>query len=95
MALSLKPLPLNNVEQISTAPELLGTISNKRANELFREKYPEGTIYAKGKFGGVSSSKYAVVFEKGGRVYSYYEPNYTALLVRLGVIPETIYPHYH
>lgn len=63
-------------------------MTNKRANEIFREKYPEGTIFKKGEMGGTSSCKYAVVFKDHGKVYDYFQPNYSALLLRLGCITE-------
>lgn len=63
-------------------------MTNKKANEIFRKKYPEGTIFKKGEMGGTSSCKYAVTFQDHGKVYDYFQPNYSALLLRLGCITE-------
>ena len=63
-------------------------MTNKRANELFKRKYPNGRIYKKGEMGGTSNCKYAVTFDEHSKVYDYFQPNYSALLLRLGCITE-------
>lgn len=65
-------------------------MTNKEANRIFRQKYPTGTIFSKGKFGGVSGCKYAVEFTEHGKIYSFFEPNYTSLLVRLGCMEDPL-----
>ena len=57
-------------------------MTEKRANEIFRTKYPEGEIVRK----NASSAgwKYFVVFKHGGKVYEYGCTSYQELLGRFG-----------
>lgn len=57
-------------------------MTEKRANEIFRTKYPEGEIVRK----NASSAgwKYFVVFKHGGKVYEYGCTSYQQLLGRFG-----------
>lgn len=57
-------------------------MTEARANEIFRTKYPEGEIVRK----NASSAgwKYFVVFKHGGKVYEYGCTSYQQLLGRFG-----------
>ncbi len=57
-------------------------MTEKKANEIFRSKYPEGEIVRKN--ASSAGSKYFVVFSKGGKVYYYNAQSYQELLGRLG-----------
>lgn len=64
-------------------------MTEARANEIFRTKYPNGEIVRK----NASSTgwKYYVVFNRGGKVYYYGCSSYAELLNRLGF--EIVYKH--
>lgn len=57
-------------------------MTEARANEIFKTKYPAGRI---GRPNSTSEgSRYFVVFEEGGRVYGYRCSSYAELLQRFG-----------
>lgn len=64
-------------------------MTEARANEIFRTKYPEGEITRK----NASSAgwKYFVVFNKGGKAYYYGCTSYAELLNRFGF--KIVYKH--
>lgn len=66
-------------------------MTNERANEIFRTKYPEGRIFMRGKFGGTGSGALAVEFRDGGKVYDYQGQSYAEVLRRFGF--NVIYKH--
>lgn len=57
-------------------------MTEKKANEIFRTKYPEGEIVRR--FASSAGSKYFVVFKEGGKVYEYACTSYQQLLERFG-----------
>lgn len=57
-------------------------MTETRANEIFRTKYPTGTIVRK--YASSAGYKYFVVFKEGGKVYYYDRPSYAQLLNSLG-----------
>ena len=59
-------------------------MTNTKANEILRTKYPTATIYKKNAFHGVSSSAFSVTFTDGGKVYNYSAQNYGEVLQKLG-----------
>lgn len=59
-------------------------MTEKRANEILRTKYPEATIFRRNSMGGTSSSRLAVTFKEGGKVYDYYASSYQEVLGKLG-----------
>lgn len=59
-------------------------MTNKKANEYFRTKYPEGYIAQPNK-SSAPKGKYFVVFNPQGKVYYYSAPNYDSLLGKLGI----------
>jgi len=56
----------------------------KQANNIFQTKYPDGEIIQRGCMGGASKVSTSVIYQKGGKVYSYNVQNYVELLNRLG-----------
>lgn len=64
-------------------------MTEKKANEIFRSKYPEGEICRKNSTS--AGSKYWVTFNKGGKVYYYSSTSYSELLGRFGF--KVIYKH--
>lgn len=56
----------------------------KQANDIFKMKHPGGEIIQRGCMGGVSKSSTSVIYNKGGKVYSYNVSNYVELLNRIG-----------
>ena len=53
--------------------------------QIFKLKYPQGSVVAHGKFGGTErNKKVAVVFEEGGKVYEYYGA-YEDILNKIGI----------
>lgn len=56
----------------------------KQANDIFRTKYPEGEIIQRGCMGGASKVATSVIYQEGGKVYSFNVQNYVELLQRLG-----------
>ena len=64
-------------------------MTEARANEIFRTKYPEGEITRK--HASSAGWKYFVVFNKGGKAYYYGCTSYAELLNRLGF--EVVYTH--
>ena len=59
-------------------------MTNTKANEILRTKYPTATIYKKNTFHGVFSSAFSVTFTDGGKVYNYNASNYGEVLQKLG-----------
>lgn len=57
-------------------------MTEKKANEIFRSKYPDGEILRP--YSTSEGYKYWVVFNKSGKVYGYAVQNYVQLLIRLG-----------
>jgi hypothetical protein len=57
-------------------------MTEARANEIFRTKYPTGEIVRKN--ASSAGYRYYVVFKEGGRVYYYDRPSYAQLLNSLG-----------
>ena len=49
-----------------------------------KQKYSEGEIIQRGCMGGASKVSTSVIYQKGGKVYSYNVQNYVELLNRLG-----------
>ena len=64
-------------------------MTESRANEIFRSKYPEGEICRK--HSTSAESKYWVTFEPNGKVYYYSCTSYAQLLSRFGF--EVVYTH--
>ena len=59
-------------------------MTEKRANEILRTKYPEATIFKRNSMGGTSSSRLAVTFQPNGKVYDYSGSSYQQVLEKLG-----------
>lgn len=59
-------------------------MTENKANEIFRTKYPNGKIFKRNSMGGTSSSTLAVIFNPNGKVYSYQSSSYAQLLSRFG-----------
>lgn len=59
-------------------------MTNERANEILKTKYPEAEIYAPGTMGGVPNGRIALTFDPNGKVYSYVAQNYAQVLNKLG-----------
>lgn len=60
-------------------------MTEKRANEILRTKYPEATITKGQYYGGSCSGRIVVVFQPGGKVYQYHGcSTYQQILERLG-----------
>lgn len=59
-------------------------MTEKKANELLRTKYPEAEIVRQGR-SSAPKGKYFVTFQPLGKVYYYSAPNYSALLGKLGI----------
>ena len=57
-------------------------MTEERANEIFRTKYPDGEIVRK--HASSAGYKFFVVFKEGGRAYHYDRPSYAQLLNSLG-----------
>lgn len=57
-------------------------MTEKKANEIFKTKYPEGEIVRKN--ASSAGSRYFVVFKEGGKVYYYNAQSYQELLGRFG-----------
>ena len=53
-------------------------MTEERANEIFKTKYPEGEI--RRKYSTSAGNKYWVTFNPNGRVYSYSATSYAELL---------------
>lgn len=64
-------------------------MTEKRANEILRTKYPEAGIVKN--MGGVATSRISVIFTPGGKVYSYLASSYQQVLEKLGF--EILYKH--
>ena len=64
-------------------------MTEKRANEILRTKYPEAEIVKN--MGGVATSRISVIFTPGGKVYSYLVSSYQQVLEKLGF--EILYKH--
>lgn len=64
-------------------------MTEKRANEILRTKYPETEIVKN--MGGVATSRISVIFTPGGKVYSYLASSYQQVLEKLGF--EILYKH--
>ena len=64
-------------------------MTEKRANEILRTKYPEAEIVKN--MGGVATSRISVIFTLGGKVYSYLVSSYQQVLEKLGF--ESLYKH--
>ena len=59
-------------------------MTEKKANEILRTKYPEATIHNGKRFGGSNSCHMVVTFEPCGKCYSYYASTYQEVLEKLG-----------
>lgn len=60
-------------------------MTEKRANEILRTKYPEAELVKGQYFGGSCSGRVCVVFHPGGKVYDYRGcSTYQQILGRLG-----------
>lgn len=59
-------------------------MTENKANEIFRTKYPTGQIFRRDTFGSATKGQLAVMFEEGGKVYKYNATNYVVLLQKLG-----------
>ena len=57
-------------------------MTEKKVNDIFKTKYPDGEIRRPNSTS--EGSRYWVVFDKGGKVYSYNAQSYQELLERLG-----------
>lgn len=57
-------------------------MTEKKANEILRTKYPEAEIIKN--MGGSASSRISVVFTPNGKVYDYYANSYQQVLIKLG-----------
>ena len=64
-------------------------MTEKRANEILRTKYPEAEIVKN--MGGVATSRISVIFTPGGKVYSYLASSYQQVLEKLGF--KILYKH--
>lgn len=64
-------------------------MTEKRANEILRTKYPEAEIVKN--MGGVATGRISVIFTPGGKVYSYLASSYQQVLEKLGF--EILYKH--
>lgn len=62
-----------------------------RANEILRTKYPEATIYNGKRFGGSCVGRMVVVFKEGGKCYDYCASSYQQVLEKLGF--KILYKH--
>lgn len=64
-------------------------MTNKKATEILRRKYPEGQIYRPNEHCGLcKKGSIAVIFTPNGRTYSYMAQNYSEVLERLGCLKE-------
>jgi hypothetical protein len=62
-------------------------MTKKDAEKVLRRKYPDAEIYRPSeKCGLCKKGSIAVIFEPGGKVYSYMVVSYGELLERLGLI---------
>lgn len=59
-------------------------MTEKKANEILRTKYPQATIHNGKRFGGSNSCHMVVTFEPCGKCYSYYASTYQEVLEKLG-----------
>lgn len=60
-------------------------MTEERANEILRTRYPEATITKGQYFGGSCSGRVVVVFQPGGKAYQYHGcSTYQQILLRLG-----------
>lgn len=59
-------------------------MTNARANEILKTKYPTAHIFKRNEMGGASSAALAVTFKEGGKVYDYNTQSYADVLNRLG-----------
>lgn len=66
-------------------------MTEKRANEILRTKYPKARIYNGKRFGGATSSEMVVVFDEGGKCYNYSASSYQQVLEKLGF--KILYKH--
>ena len=66
-------------------------MTEARANEIFKTKYPEGEIINGKNFGGSCAGRMVVIFNKGGKVYQYNATSYQAILERFGF--KILYKH--
>lgn len=66
-------------------------MTEKKANEIIRTKYPDATIFRRNSFGGTNTTHLAVVFEPCGKVYDYYGLSYQQVLIKLGF--KILYKH--
>lgn len=66
-------------------------MTEARANEILRTKYPEATIYNGKRFGGSCIGRMVVVFKEGGKCYDYCASSYQQVLEKLGF--KILYKH--
>lgn len=67
-------------------------MTEARANEILRTKYPEATITKGQYYGGSCSGRIVVVFQPGGKAYQYHGcSTYQQILERLGF--KILYKH--
>lgn len=64
-------------------------MTEKRANEILRTKYPEAEIVKN--MGGVANGRIAVIYQPGGKVYAYQASSYQQVLAKLGF--KILYKH--
>lgn len=64
-------------------------MTEKRANEILRTKYPEATIYKN--MGGVAKGRIAVTYGPNSKVYGYTASSYQMVLEKLGF--KILYKH--
>ena len=66
-------------------------MTENKANEILRTKYPQATIHNGKRFGGSNSCHMVVTFEPYGKCYSYYASTYQEVLKKLGF--KILYKH--
>lgn len=66
-------------------------MTEARANEIFRTKYPTGEIINGKRFGGSCAGRMVVIFQEGGKCYDYGATSYQAILERFGF--KILYKH--
>lgn len=59
-------------------------MTEAKANEILRTKYPEATIFRRNSIGGTTSSRLAITFKPNGKIYDYAATSYQQVLEKLG-----------
>ena len=59
-------------------------MTEQRANEILRTKYPEARLTSGRRYGNATTSQMVVVFKPNGKVYKYYATTYAQVLEKLG-----------